>query len=71
MPDDQTVPMDVDEVECPGYDYVIVYLDGRRECYNGNPDHSGLDSWTENGRYLIEGTGMPAAPTGGAAGDGG
>ncbi|MEZ5861492.1 MAG: hypothetical protein R3D28_21355 [Geminicoccaceae bacterium] len=64
MPEEPTEPMDVDD-ECPGYDYVIVYLDGRRQCYDGDPDRSGLDSWVENGRYLIEQAGMPPPPGGG------
>jgi len=61
-------PMEVDD-ECPNDDYVIVYLDGRRQCYSGDPDNSGLTSWVRNGRYLIEQTGMPAAP--GGSGQGG
>ena len=54
-------PMDVDAEECPGYRYVIVYLDGRHQCFDGDPDLSGLTSWRQDGRYLIE-TRIGAAP---------
>ena len=59
MPND---PMEVDD-EFPAYDYVIVYLDGSRAGYDGDPDDAGLNSWVRQGRYLIEQAGMPTRPS--------
>lgn len=62
MPDDDDDdPMEVDEEECVGFDYVKVYLDGRRECFNGIPEDAGFTTYQLDGRYIYQAR-MPRPP---------
>ncbi|MEZ5865406.1 MAG: hypothetical protein R3D25_15570 [Geminicoccaceae bacterium] len=58
---DDDEPMEVDDVECEGFDFVKVYLDGRRECFDGVPEDAGFTNYRTEGRivYQTQGMGQP------------
>lgn len=63
--DNDVRPMEVDDAFA-GSPYVIVYLDGRREGFDGDREQllDMLGSYTmdEDGRTVIQTEGMPARP---------
>lgn len=63
MPDvEDDDPMDVDEDEFPGFRWVKVYLDGRREGYDGGitpAELTDIEPCQILGRYIFQ---VPSAP---------